>query len=84
MSLKPGFVESNMSKKKKGLEAISAKECASGTLNQLGFVKATSGHWYHEITSFLLDYFDKLPSFIHSLVFNYMYADLEAFISKQS
>lgn len=33
MSLKPGYVESNMSKMKKGLEAISAKESASSALN---------------------------------------------------
>lgn len=52
MSLRPGWVNTPMTKGfKKHLE-ITPEECANAALNQLGRVMTTSGHWKHRLSSF--------------------------------
>lgn len=64
MSLKPGYVSTNMSQKwADGLYVISANQCAVGALNNLGYEHETYGHWSHKIQGYVLSW---VPSFILS------------------
>ena len=65
LSLKPYFVESNLTKMKSnkdGFFIISSEECAEGTLNQLGYEKEAYGHWKHELYGAMIGLF--VPHFI--------------------
>ena len=51
LALQPGFVDTPLSSSRKLRPLlISANECAESTLNLLGAVHVTSGHWNHVIT----------------------------------
>ena len=55
ISVKPGGVESPLSQMKDDFfQATSAKKCANGILNDLGYEMQTHGFWFHEVTSWVL------------------------------
>jgi len=49
LSLRPGYVTSQMTYRKTGFDTISPEECAEGCLRDLGRKDWTFGHWKHEI-----------------------------------
>lgn len=62
ISVKPGGVESPLSQVKDDFfQATSAKNCANGILNDLGYEMQTHGFWFHEVTSWILSL---IPEFL--------------------
>jgi 17beta-estradiol 17-dehydrogenase / very-long-chain 3-oxoacyl-CoA reductase len=54
LSLKPAFVESNMSKKKAdGYYVITPQQCVTGALRDLGYEIETFGYWTHKLQGFM-------------------------------
>ena len=65
LSVKPFGVESNLSKMKRSFMIISADACSEGSLNCLGQDSETTGHWNHDIQSYLYSFIPfSLMSFI--------------------
>ena len=56
MSLRPGFVSTNMTLNKRvEYDTITTEECVSGALKSLGHDLVTNAHWKHGIFNYLLD-----------------------------
>lgn len=55
LSLRPMYVESNMSKQKKSFMVASRNECASAGLKYLGIDYETNGYWVHRLVSWVTD-----------------------------
>jgi 17beta-estradiol 17-dehydrogenase / very-long-chain 3-oxoacyl-CoA reductase len=65
LCVKPFGVESNISRMKKSLFVISAQECSEGSLDCLGQDTEITGHWNHDIQSFI---FSLIPTYLISLI----------------
>jgi len=53
LCVSPLYVQSSLIKEK-GWAVISPQQCASGALNDLGYVTTTYGHWFHKIQAFVV------------------------------
>ena len=55
ISLRPLFVESNLSKNQKSAIMATRNQCASATIKYLGLDYETNGYWMHRLVSYLIN-----------------------------
>ena len=65
LCVKPFGVESNLSKMKKSLFVITPEECSEGSLDCLGYDSEITGHWNHDIQSFI---FGLIPTWLIAFI----------------
>lgn len=53
LCLRPLYVSTNLTFKRKGREVINIEECAEGCLRHLGHETVTYGHWKHQLQGWI-------------------------------
>jgi len=54
LSLKPGFVSTNMLKTQPGGLVITAEQCVEGCLRDVGWQRETAGYWKHDVVAWIV------------------------------